>query len=399
MASPRPWLGIDHELRLAASEALSTVDLSDPAMLEAYDEIAACTRATGLSFREAAESCGRPVMPAMQVILALGWLYHWDEGGSNALLGLSASLDEPAEDADVAAWTLHFVTRALVLPAASLARGSEVLESPLHGEVGARLEALARWLEAQGHSNAACECALLAAHLQRRAGDGAHHSTGQLALRLLNRSPRLATLPRVPRAKYPARDAPALPPEATEELVCSMLTQLLFQGPPGTQVPASELDTISRGMLLDQDQVLHCPVNGHYQLADGQIATLPVERFEMRFATPLLRRIAGWVDLASADEVSMHLGLTDLVMQLLSHRAGLEHRRDPYLHDWYELRGELPWRHGALFTDVAVCVQSIGRVMFAVVGERADDIDNWQLFERHAQTARDFLHRARSALA
>lgn len=399
MASPRVWLGIDHELRLAAVEALSTVDLSDPALLEAYDEIAARASTAGLSFREAAESCGRPIVPAMLVFLTLGFLYHWDKGGSDALLGLSANLDEPAEGAEVAAWTLHFVTRALVLPAASLARGSQVLEPSLYAEVGARLEALARWLETQGHSSAACECALIATHLLRRDGHGAYRSTGQLALRLLNRRPRLATLPRVPRAKYPPRNAPALPPEATEELVCSMLTQMLIQGPPGMKVPASELDVISRGMLQDQDQVLHCPVNGHCQLADGQVTALPVERFELRFATPLLRRIAGWVEMPTAVDVSMHLALTDLVVQLLSHRTALQHRRDPYLHDWYELRGELPWRDGALFTDVAVCVQTIGRLMFVVVGEHADDVDNWQLFERHAQTARDFLHRSKSAIA
>jgi len=88
--------------------------------------------------------------------------------------------------------------------------------------------------------------------------------------------------------------------------------------------------------------------------------------------------------------------VSDLLWQLLEQRAQLQHRRDPHLHDWFELLGAEPYRDGALFADVALCVQTIGPILFAVVAEHADDVDNWQIYERHAEPTREFLRKARS---
>jgi hypothetical protein len=398
MAMPRPYLGIEGELLFAAQAALTVIDASDPRVLESYDRVAARVQQTGTSFSEAAEELRQPVTAGMLTILIFGYLFHWWKGGSEALLsvGRSSSFSPLLAD-DFEGKTLQMVITALVPFAMSQANNEAGLHQKYFATTGERLLALARWLDDRRHVQAARESAVLAAELLRRCNDDRAVSAGQFALRLMNQSDKCAFLPLVPRAKYPPPPVSSLPTAVVEQVVLAALTRLLLSGEPGMVSSAGEFEELIANMLADRDYVLHCPLQFSYAAGTGNIVEARITRFEMRFGTPLLQRFQNLC--ARTPDLTVQACVTDMLLQLVKSRAELQHRRDPHLYDWFELLGAEPYRSGALFPNVTLCVQTIGHILFVVAAEGVHDIEKWQIYERHAETTRNFLRRARADLA
>jgi len=406
MPTPRVRMDLEGEVLLAVGRALNLVDTADEPMLARFDRIAGVARSEGLSFTEAAARCGLPVERPMLAMLAHQCLYNWFKGGSVAFVPLANGILQRENDAeDFESRVLALMSSALKPVAVARNQGGRGLPAKDFGAVGGDLLSLARWLDVHGVvPEVAAECALQAADLLRRCKDARSAAADQLALRLLDQAPKQAFLPLVPRAKYPPRPSPILPREVVQQVVCQTLAQVFldFLGnaePQGAIRSRAEFDAVARRMLDDADEVIELPVQLSYPSEDGEPVRTPIERLEFRFGTPLLQRVERLSAIADRPDVTPCAFLIDLITQLLHHEDMLEHSRDPYLHDWFIVRGVEPHRQGAFFSDALVCVQTIGWVMHVMIGETEDDIDSWFLYERHAITARDFLRRAKAALA
>jgi len=260
MPKARPYLGIEGEMRLAALHVLSLVDLSDEHMLAAYDKIVSRVSLTGVSFKEAAEQLDETVRTGMLTNLIVGYLNHWSEGGSAALLSLVDSADLaslPQQDGAFDAHTLQLTVAVLTPLAISRANDVSGLERKYLPFAGGNLLSLARWLDVTDHTAAARECAVLAADLLRRCDDERAAPACQFALRLLDEAEKRAFLALVPRAKYPPPIEPTLTPAVTEDVVLGALQQLLLSGQPGSVSGHDEFEALAAQMLADRDWVLY----------------------------------------------------------------------------------------------------------------------------------------------
>lgn len=391
---PRPDLGLKYEMLLAANAAVATQmqAVSDADLLD-HDRLMAHAKAQSVDFIRAGVEMGTTAPDVTWAIALASQLKNWDHGGAASARELATALELLAATRESLA-PLALVGHALQPLAQAHLDGLSLPLTTQMADCADDWWLLSEYLEAHDHLEAASDCALVTATLLRRCHSDLAAAAGQWAIRLLHEGPRSVALARTPRAKYPPRPVPPLAPDVTCA-VCVAAIELLFLDAGPSRLAPDLIATALQTMTSDPDHVIQLPLLG-LQLDMGEgLQELPPMHFEVRLARSLILRMQR--DALLRDIEVGHL-VVDLLGLLALQRHDLTHRRDSYQHDWFDSHGRRPMREDSAYQQVVACVQSIHGHMLVIVGELASDIDEWQLYERHAQTGREALRRARSRL-
>lgn len=391
---PRPDLGLKYEMLLAANAAVATqMQAVSAADLLSHDRLMAHAKARSMDFVRAGIEMEVSTPDISWAIALASYLKSWDDGGAVAIRRLGVALEVLATTRESLA-PLALIAHALQPLVQAHVDGLTLPLTTQMAECADDWWLLSEYLEAPGHLEAASDCALVTATLLRRCHSDQAAAAGQWAVRLLHEGPRSVALARTPRAKYPPRPVPPLAPDVTCA-VCMGAIEFLFLEDGPSRLAPDLIEAALQAMISDPDHVIQVPLLGlQVDMGEG-LQELPAMHFELRLARSLILRMQR--DALLRGTAMGHL-VIDLVGLLIEQRHDLMHRRDSYQHDWFDSHGRRPMRDDSAYQQVVACVQSIHGHMLVIIGELASDIDEWQLYERHAQTGREALRRARSQL-